>query len=260
MIWGKCIRMDSIRGNRTKEDVVAELRMLFNEDIEEKMCAVIVEGSDDVRFMEIVLEENVVCVESPYGGKHGLGDLIEEPLLQKKQIIAVRDRDYMDIEQVSDRMFVYDGCCLETMILSNSDIAEGFHRELYQGRLSKVCYLINVMRQLAPYSVLRKKNELENQGISFEKVGFGDLIKEDELQIEVLFERVHQSEQLCLCREQAHEITDTELWDITNGHDFYTYLGGVSKQGKKTLGEDGVRNILFAMYRKKILRQRNCIV
>ena len=250
MIWGKYIKMDSLRENRTKEDVVAELNMLLDEDIDNKKCIVLVEGSDDVTFMEIVLEDNAVCVESPYGGKHGLDDLMEEPSIQRKEVIAVRDKDYMDLTQLGDREFVYDGCCLETMILSNPDIAEGFHR-LYQGKKGKEEYLIHAMRQLAPYSMLRKKNEIEKQGINFEKVGFGDLVKEEVLQIEELFNRIHQIEIFSSCKEKAKELSDSELWDITNGHDFYTYLGALSKQGRKTLGEIGVRNILFAMYRKK---------
>ena len=63
--------MDSIRENRTKEDFVAELGLLFNEDIDGSLCVVLVEGTDDVRFMENLLEDNVVCEEVPYGGKHG---------------------------------------------------------------------------------------------------------------------------------------------------------------------------------------------
>lgn len=250
MIWGKYIKMDSIRENRTKEDVATELKMLLDEDIDNKKCIALVEGSDDAAFMEIVLEDNVICVESPYGGKHGIDDLMEEPLIQRKEIIAIRDKDYMDLAQLGDREFVYDGCCLETMILSNSDIAEGFYR-LYQGKKGKEEYLVCAMRQLAPYSMLRKKNEIEKQGINFDKVGFGDLIKEEALEIKELFKRVHQIDNFCLCKEKAEEIADSELWDITNGHDFYTYLGALSKQGRKSLGEIGVRNILLAMYRKK---------
>ena len=48
MIWGNYIKMDSIRENRTKEDIIAEIRALFSEDIEGQRCIVLVEGSDDV--------------------------------------------------------------------------------------------------------------------------------------------------------------------------------------------------------------------
>ena len=241
--------MDSIRENRTPEDVAREIKMMFDEDIDEELCVVLVEGSDDVKFMEDILEENVECVESPCGGKHGLNELIENPLIQKKEVLAIRDKDYMDIEVLPDRMFVYDGCCLETMILSNLDVAEKFYK-FYQGNLEKAYYIINAMRQLAPYSVLRKKNELECLGINFEKVGFGDLVAENGMELIKLFERVKQSERFCLCKEEADNIKDVDLWDITNGHDLYTYLGILSKCGKKTLGKDGVKEVLLAIYRK----------
>lgn len=244
--------MDSVRANRSKEDVAEEVRMMLSEDIDEKLSIVLVEGADDVRFMEIVMEENVVCIESPYG-KHGLEDLMnmDDSTLQRKEVIAVRDKDYMDLTQLPERFFVYDGCCLETMILKDLEISEGFHRENYKGTAAKERYILDAMYQLAPYSILRKVNELENGGIAFQKCNFGDLIEGETLKIDELFERVGQADKLQACIEEA-EITveENELWNITNGHDLCTYLGAVSNLGKKTLGEEGVRNILFVMYRK----------
>ena len=149
--------MDSIRENRTKEDFVAELGLLFNEDIDGSLCVVLVEGTDDVRFMENLLEDNVVCEEVPYGGKHGIDDIMkmEDPVVQKKEVIAIRDKDYIEVTQLPDRVFLYDGCCLETMILMNCDIAEEFYKKNYNGCFEKDAYLVNIMRQLAPYSILR---------------------------------------------------------------------------------------------------------
>lgn len=252
MIWGKCIKMDSIRESRTKEDVAEEIRAWFNCDMDGSLSVVLVEGSDDVEFMEIVLEDNVKVIEAPYGGKHGLDDLMrmEDQELQRKEVIAVRDKDYMDIRTLEDRFFVYDGCCLETMILLNSNVAECFSRMLVPGSFDQRYYVIEVMKQLAPYSILRKKNELENRRISFKKVG-GDLITEGILDIESLFERVRQQENLAVCMEETNDITDSELWDITNGHDLCTYLAQIAKIGTKTPSENDVRKMLFMIYRKE---------
>ena len=244
--------MDSIRENRTKEDFVAELGLLFNEDIDGSLCVVLVEGTDDVRFMENLLEDNVVCEEVPYGGKHGIDDIMkmEDPVVQKKEVIAIRDKDYIEVTQLPDRVFLYDGCCLETMILMNCDIAEEFYKKNYNGCFEKDAYLVNIMRQLAPYSILRKLNELENWGISFSKIGFGDLIDRESLKIEELFVKVGQLDRLSWCMELAAGITDAELWDITNGHDFCRYLSGTSIFRRKELNDNGVREILFELYRK----------
>ena len=44
---------------------------------------------------------------------------------------------------------------------------------------------------------------------------------------------------------------DSELWNITNGHDLCAYLAQISVQGKKTPSENDVRKILFVIYRKE---------
>nr|WP_295305795.1 hypothetical protein [uncultured Blautia sp.] len=244
--------MDSIRENRTKEDFAAELNMLFNQNLDGSLCVVLVEGADDVRFMESVLEDNVVCEEVPYGGKHGIDDIMkmEDPSVQKKEVIAIRDKDYIDATQLPDRVFLYDGCCLETMLLMNLDIAEEFYKKNYSGCFEKDVYLVNIMRQLAPYSILRKLNELGNFEIPFSKVGFGDLIDGEILKIEELFIKVGQLDRLSQCMELAASITDSELWNITNGHDFCRYLSNTSRFRRKQLDESGVREILFELYRK----------
>ena len=52
------------------------------------------------------------------------------------------------------------------------------------------------------------------------KLDFGDLIDRESLKIEELFVKVGQLDRLSWCMELAAGITDAELWDITNGHEF----------------------------------------
>lgn len=245
--------MDSIREALTKEDIVEEMRALFNYDLDGNLGIVLVEGSDDVEFMKIVLEDNVEVIEVPYGGKHGIDDLmmLEDSVVQRKEVIAVRDKDYMDLQALANRFFVYDGCCLETMILANPKVTENFSRMLLPEIFNRENYVIEVMKQIAPYSILRKKNEMENRKISFKKVGFGNLIENGILDTQKLFERVRQQEEFAICKEEAETVLDSELWNITNGHDLCTYLAEISRQGKKTLSENDVRKILFVIYRKE---------
>lgn len=245
--------MDSIREALTKEDIVEEIRALFNHDMDGSLSIVLVEGSDDVEFMQIVLEDNVKIIEVPYGGKHGIDDLmmLEDPVVQRKEVIAVRDKDYMDLQALVDRFFVYDGCCLETMILANPKVAENFSRMLLPETFARENYVIEVMKQIAPYSILRRKNEQESRKISFKNVGFGNLIVDGILDIEKLFKRVRQQEEFSICKEEAETMLDSELWNITNGHDLCAYLAQISVQGKKTPSENDVRKILFVIYRKE---------
>lgn len=245
--------MDSIREALTKEDIVEEIRALFNCDMNGELSIVLVEGSDDAKFMQIVLEDNAKVIEAPYGGKHGIDDvmMMEDPVVKRKEVIAVRDKDYMDLQTLADRYFVYDGCCLETMILANPNVAENFSRILIPGTFDRENYVIEVMKQIAPYSILRRKNEQENREISFKKVGFRDLIVNGILDIEKLFERVRQQAEFVICKEEAETMLDSELWNITNGHDLCTYLARISAQGKKDIRENDAREMLFLIYRKE---------
>lgn len=248
--------MDSIRENRTKDDIITEILLESSADLENHKCILLVEGSDDIKFAERVFSENVLCIES-FSGKEGLKELIEDSSLQKEWVIAVRDRDYMDICQLPQRVFVYDKCCMELMLLSSKKVAESFHQMFYEGICEKELYIISAMKKLAPYSVLRRKNERESRGISFDKVGFGDLVQQDgDLDTQTLFGRLRLgSEIFSECREEADCICDEELWNITNGHDLCLYLGVISRLDKGNLGETGVRKVLLGCYRKEDFKE-----
>ena len=88
--------MDSIRENRTKEDVIEEIRLELAEDIENRKSIILVEGSDDILFVKGVFDDNVVAVES-FSGVHDIEKVLEDPHLQIPNIIAIRDRDYIDV-------------------------------------------------------------------------------------------------------------------------------------------------------------------
>ncbi len=247
--------MDSIREHRTEEDILTEIQMEESADINNEKCFVIVEGSDDILFAKRVFCENVICIES-IAGKEGVHSIIaKEP--EKANLIGIRDRDYDDISQLPDRIFLYDHCCLEMMLLSNRVVTDSFHDVYYRGDRTKETYIIDMMRQLSAYSMLRRKRERESLSIPFQETGFGNIIDRESgnLEIEELFARIQQQGYYESCREEAREISDEQLWDITNGHDICVYLGRVSKNGKKDLGEEGVRNIIIACYRLEDFRE-----
>lgn len=240
--------MDSIRECRTKEDIISTIQMEFSSDFHNEKAVVLVEGSDDIKFVHKVFRDDVIAMES-FSGKEGLKELMEDSYIQENNVISIRDRDYMDAAQLLNGMFVYDKCCLELMLLSSKEVAESL-RIHYQGN-KKESFIIDAMRMLAPYSILRKKNELENRGINF-RAGFGDLVKsEEQFQIEKLFQRVGQDESVFYeCSREASETSDEVLWDITNGHDICLYLGCLSKITDGNLGEEGVRKFILSAFRK----------
>lgn len=244
--------MDSIRQNRTKEDILTEIRMERAHDIFNEKCYIIVEGPDDVLFTKKMVCDNVVCLES-FAGKTGLQEIIGENDMMKDDIIGIRDRDYMDETDLQDRIFLYDHCCLEMMLLAERVVAESFHQIYYKGRSQCDFFILNAMRKLSPYSILRRKNEKESLRIKFKKVNFGDLVdlESESLDVSALFHRINEDERYNGCRQEADGLNDLALWEITNGHDICMFLGRLSKSGKKHMSESDVRNILLATYRKE---------
>ena len=167
------MRRDSIRRNETKEDMITTLRMELSADIFHKKSILLVEGSDDVKFAKKVCDRDVVCYES-FSGKEGLEELIENPDIFDERIVAVRDRDYCDTEMLPERMFAYDACCLELMLIKSKEVEEGLYLTYYTGNLSQDRMVPNALRQLAPLSLLRKVNEEQKMGIPLASIGFGD--------------------------------------------------------------------------------------
>ncbi|MDE6887684.1 MAG: hypothetical protein K2P45_03445 [Eubacterium sp.] len=249
-------RMDSIRENLTKTDIIDMVLFELNADIEHKLHIVFVEGTDDILFGKKVFEEYVAVLES-FSGKEGLKELLEcAELSSEPRIIAVRDKDYADESALSDRMFVYDGSCMEMMLLKNYDVLKGFCDIYCMTEGSCTELLTNVMHELAAYSVARKRNEQEGLGLRF-RAGFGDMIKRGEFCLDELFQREGFSDELKeACKREAAALSVAELYEITNGHDICKYLAAISVNGKgNTMGEADVRKTLLCAYRKEDFKE-----
>lgn len=245
------MQQDSIRENLTKEDIITAIKLEMDATGGEPLGFVLVEGQDDVEFVKNIFAENVICYES-FSGKCGLEELLQDDDLKYDEIIAIRDKDYMDTALVPRRMFLYDGCCMETMLLSCEEVVSSFYHFYYGGEAPQKEYIACMMRELAPYSILRQKNEKNKWGINFQKIGFGDLIdRNGKLDIKTLFTRIKVGEvELQDCIERAEKVKEEYLKEITNGHDICLMMGVLPKAGRKKLGEDGVRRILLSGYRK----------
>lgn len=244
--------MDSIRENETFEDMITTLRMELNADVQRNKSLVLVEGSDDVKFVERIFEEHVVCYES-FSGKNGIRQLLEDELLQDSRIIGIRDKDYADVSDFPERMFCYDTCCLEMMLLKCKEVAKGLCRTYYKGNKSQEQMLLDAMKQLAPLSVLRQENERNVWNIDFKRgAGMGDCIEEETetLNQQMLFDKLGQNFlTLRDCQQTAVEWSDEVLYEKTNGHDICRFLGRILKSGKGDMGENRVRDALICSYR-----------
>lgn len=240
---------DSIRENRTWEDVVQEIKMEFDADIERKCSIVLVEGKDDCRFIRKIFWNDVIAIESP-SGKSELEKIILDERVKNNRLIAIRDKDYMNIDDLSPQMFVYDKSCLEVMLFANDNVRKDYYDIYYSGKKNCEEYVRNIFRELAPFSILRKHNEEDGGGINF-NIGIAHCFDDEEkMNIAKIFNILNQTpERLSECFDEANAMCDDMLWNITNGHDFYRLLATKTKVGGKLTNENGVMQLILGLYR-----------
>ena len=252
----------------TKDERINEIQLWIDHSSEN--VAVLAEGSDDIEFFEKVFKklENVIYFES-LSGCEGLYELLKEPDLDSRRIIAVRDKDYTDPadpEKYPPRMFAYDDCAMELMILHHQYIQETL-RDCYA--LEKKAFPLDMMRHVAPFSLLRQKNAIcKEWQIAFQEKdcnGRGGYpihaktkpapnAKKRVPDIEGVF-KLYEKDYLELngqyevCQADSKALADDALWDITNGHDICRALGSVSSLSSGSLGEVGYRKLMFFIYR-----------
>ena len=183
--------MDSIRENEKLEDMVTTLKMELDNDIEHNLNIVLVEGKDDNKFIRRIFSNRVTCYES-FSGKRGLQELIQHDRIKDSRIIAIRDKDYSNPADYPERMWCYDTCCLETMLLKNENVREGLFATYYKGNVSQDLFFENILEQLAPISVLRQKNEEDDLQINFQKMKMGDNFdrQSEELNLLKIFQNI----------------------------------------------------------------------
>lgn len=247
--------MNSINSARNRDDLINEILLTLNEDPE--TVAVLVEGPDDIEFFEKVFDgfENVACFES-LSGYAGLYDLLRE--LPSPRIVAVRDKDYTDLtdrNQYPPRMFAYDDCALELMIL---------HHPYAQRRLSRYYsrkeenFPLDLMRGIAAFSLLRQRNAREKLEIAFDDMG-GVLAGHEKKKplppdMKSLFDEYEKNYPdkmrglYEILNADAQSLPPERLWEITNGHDICKLLGILSALDKGALGEKGYFRLMIEVY------------
>lgn len=241
--------MDSIRENQKVEDLITTIRMELNNDIDGQLNLILVEGSDDISFVKRIFNPEVVCYES-FAGKKGILVAIQSDEIADERVIAIVDKDYDRETEFPERTWCYDTCCLETMLLSNENVREGMYRTYYKGTKEKEEFFSNALTELAPISILRKRNMDEKLQINLKKAQLADCIEiqSEKIDMEQVFRNVGQ-DSLQECQNTAKQLQVDELYEYTNGHDICNFLGRLFQSGKGDLGEARVRDIMICSYR-----------
>lgn len=216
---------NSIRNNITKEDIISSIRAELSADLQQKIVIAIVEGEDDIKILRKLLHQDVVLLES-YSGKSGILDIISEQTIRSKRVIGIRDRDYCQ-EELHTRIFYYDYCCLEMMLIQSDSTFYNVCSEYYNEENDYLELRSRILKQLCSYSLLRKKNEEYTLGIDFKGIGFGDLFdyETETLNISALYDKINSR------NETAYEVLEDDNFNvpekllvITNGMIFKKYF------------------------------------
>lgn len=220
---------NSIRQNMSKDDVISQIKLLLGNDIEKNNVFFIVEGDDDINFMNKFCNDNVTIYES-YSGKSGVEDIINsKELNNSKRVIGIRDKDYCQTKS-SDRIFFYDNCCLEMMIISFDESFKNLYCEYYKGKLSLTNLREHILSELYKISLIRKYNEENKKEIKFDGLSISSMIDVDDKLDETKLLNALKQQNSKLSFDFAADIVSSripsikDLLNITNGHDFIYFF------------------------------------
>ncbi|WP_339011625.1 DUF4435 domain-containing protein [Lactococcus garvieae] len=258
---------NSIRSSLTKNDIISTLRMNLSAD--PKKPIIIVEGEDDIAFLQHICKENVMLIES-YSGKDGVFDILNFVVQfdNMNSIIAICDRDYNNISH--NKVFYYDYCCLEMMMLSNDGVFKKILSSLNLEYKSFKRHML--LESLLPLSLLRKKNTEEALGVNFNGIKITDILSEDKGELKQLQNKLslinpsipfhdvqRKMDEVKQILELEKNKGEENLLNLTQGHDFISLLQTLHKQhcARRTQSETTIRLVMNAAYTAKAFSKTN---
>uniref|UniRef100_UPI004056AB40 DUF4435 domain-containing protein n=1 Tax=Agathobacter sp. TaxID=2021311 RepID=UPI004056AB40 len=149
---------NSIRSNLTKDYIISDLRLSLSDDIYREKVFVVVEGEDDIKFLKSYLNNETTVLYESYDGKNGVSEIVKNFFSTDKRVIGIRDRDYLIYEE-SPKIFFYDNCCLEMMIVENEEVFNSIYNEFYKGEMQPMELLNKMLTELKILSIIRMYNE-----------------------------------------------------------------------------------------------------
>lgn len=241
---------NSILNNLEYKDMISTIKLEMGADFKKEKVFLVVEGKDDIKFFKYFCQNNVNLCES-YSGKKG----IEEILLyfkNNKNIIGIRDRDYEN-RILDNRIFFYDYCNIEMMIINDDDVFEKICCEYYDGEKEYYNLRAEILNNLILVSQLRKINENEKKMWNFKRINYSQILNEDcsmnkSKLMETLLEITAFSSEEELLKEIGilKKCTYKDFLNITNGHDFIRIF---CECCKKSTGKNINENVMYEVLR-----------
>ncbi len=248
---------NSIRTNLSKEDIISDINLMRTSPMFHQSMFLVVEGRDDVIFLQNRVKSDVNLYES-FSGCCGVREIVE--YFSTNNVIGICDRDY-DNAYANERVFFYDYNCLEMMLISNDVTFDSVCKTCYAGTLSFTELRSQILTNLKLISVLRKINFDDKLGINFCRMSISTLFDKQTECIDVtkirnlLQSNVMLDKRTEIARLTSQFSTYEQLLQITNGHDFINYLQIVFEANKppksRSLGGDIIFMFLLTAFRKE---------
>lgn len=173
---------NSIRTNLTKESIISEIRLFRSADLQHHFTHIVVEGTDDIRFLQHNVSKHVNLYES-FSGKLGVFEIVNS--FNSVDVIGICDRDYASGDPPA-RIFYYDYSCLETMMLSSFDSFEKMCATLYLHVTNAQQVYNDMFFQIRWLSALRKINYQNKLGINFLCISMSKVFDKSKKALKVL--------------------------------------------------------------------------
>ncbi len=247
---------NSILDNLTSDDMISTIKLEIGADVKKEKTFLVVEGKDDKKFLKYLVKENVVICES-YSGKKGIEEILAK-FKNNKKIIGIRDRDY-EKRKLDNRIFFYDFCNIEMMIINDNNVFERICCEYYEGKMNYIELRKNILQNLLLISILRKKNEEEKKMWNFNGINY-DMDENGKIAEESLFfdlQTINPSKPKNeFVFSFAKIIKYEELLNITNGHDFIkTFIKYCKKENGKNINEKNLLEVLRCTFTKESFKR-----
>lgn len=232
------------------DNVFSTIKQVIRQGTDYNSC-VMVEGQDDYKFIRRFIGEDVYLITS-WCGKPGIEKIIDDDVYNEPKFIGICDRDY-SVATDNQRLFFYDHCCLEMMLIGCDDVFHAMCCEFYkkEGCSEQKSKELKekILNELEYVSKFRQKNEKASLAIKFQGLKFTDMIDSKGIfNRQKFLEKIREIngddkndavDELIL-EVQSDEISES-LLHITNGHDFIEYFKIIcdfcSQNGEGQLGK-----------------------
>ena len=252
---------NSIKTNLTKDSIISDIKLLLGADINKENVYIVVEGDDDIKFLRKYLHSNVIVYES-FSGKNGVEEIIHSKIICSSRVIGIRDKDYCN-DSKSRKLFFYDRCCLEMMIIEFGEAFDSIYYEFYNGKMEPHKLKEHILTELFKVSQARKYNEENKMEINFKGLSFQSIIddeyKMDENKFIEQLKRLNPRKSINftnIINESKHQNTDNML-DITNGHDFILLFKVICDKNcdKNYVNEKQISSVLRGSFSETFLKE-----